>query len=64
VTYAPAENPQIAVVVVVPNSREGSEVSAPIARRIMDYYFGAPIADFPSWWPNDYIPIQLPRGVG
>lgn len=64
ITYAPAENPQIAVVVVVPNSREGSEVSAPIARRIMDHYFNAPLADFPRWWPNDYIPVQAPAGVG
>jgi penicillin-binding protein 2 len=64
VAYAPAENPRIAVVVVIPNSREGSEVSAPIARRIMDHYFDAPIAEFPSWWPNDYIPLKLPRGLG
>lgn len=64
VTYAPAQNPQIAVVVVVPNSREGSEVSAPIARRIMDHYFGAPIADFPTWWPDDYNILEPPRGVG
>lgn len=58
--FAPAEEPQIAVVVVVPNSREGSEVSAPIVRRILDHYFDAPIASFPEWWAEDYNPLELP----
>lgn len=64
VAYAPADNPQIAVAVVVPNSREGADVAAPIVRRILDYYFNAPIAPFPSWWERDYNPIKLPAGVG
>lgn len=63
VAYAPAENPQIAIVVVVPNSREGSETAAPIVRRILDYYFNAPIAEFPDWWFNDtYNVLDLPEG--
>ncbi len=37
--YAPQENPQIAVTVIVENSCEGSEVAAPITRRIMELYF-------------------------
>ncbi len=36
VAYAPAENPQIAVAVIVENGGSGSSVAAPIARRIMD----------------------------
>lgn len=64
VAYAPADNPQIAIAVVVPNSREGSEVSAPIVRRILDHYFGTAVADFPEWWENDYVPVEIPRGVG
>lgn len=63
VSFAPRENPQIAVVVVVTNSREGSEVGAPITRRILDHYFGANIQSFPDWWRNDYVPIEPPRGV-
>lgn len=37
--YAPRDNPQIAVVVIVENSGEGSGVAAPIVRDIMRYYF-------------------------
>jgi len=62
VAYAPAENPQIAVLVVVPNSREGSEVAAPITRRIMDYYFNAPQEPFPEWWEEEYVPLEAPTG--
>ncbi len=38
ISYAPAENPKIAVAVVVENGGHGSSVAAPIARRIMDAY--------------------------
>ncbi len=38
VAYAPAEDPRIAVAVIVENGGSGSSVAAPIARRIMDAY--------------------------
>ena len=38
VSYAPAEDPKIAVAVIVENGGSGSSVAAPIARRIMDAY--------------------------
>jgi penicillin-binding protein 2 len=64
-TFAPAEKPEIVVVVVVPTSREGSEVAAPIARRILDHYFRAQEAPFPEWWwKNPYFPVKPPVGVG
>jgi penicillin-binding protein 2 len=37
--YAPREHPQIAVVVMIENSGEGSEIAAPVVKRIMEYYF-------------------------
>jgi penicillin-binding protein 2 len=38
VAYAPIEDPQIAVAVVVENGGHGGAVAAPIARQIMDAY--------------------------
>jgi penicillin-binding protein 2 len=37
--YAPREEPEIAVVVIVENGGEGSGTAAPIVRDIMDFYF-------------------------
>ncbi|MFC3033774.1 penicillin-binding protein 2 [Pseudoalteromonas fenneropenaei] len=39
--FAPFDNPQIVVAVVVENQGGGSSVAAPIARQVMDYYFSA-----------------------
>ncbi|OEH84236.1 penicillin-binding protein 2 [Desulfuribacillus stibiiarsenatis] len=39
VGYAPYQNPEIAIAVVVPNGGGGSDASGAIARRILDYYF-------------------------
>lgn len=38
--WAPRENPQVAVVVLVETAGEGSGVAAPIARDILEAYFG------------------------
>ncbi|NWG18521.1 MAG: hypothetical protein HXY41_18015 [Chloroflexi bacterium] len=63
VSYAPRENPQIAVVVMVEFSREGSEVAAPITRRILDAYFGQSGWLYPDWWnESPYIPLNIPVG--
>jgi penicillin-binding protein 2 len=40
ISFAPLENPQIAVAVVIENGSSGSRVAAPIARAIMDEYLG------------------------
>lgn len=39
VTYAPFENPEIAVVAFVYNGGEGSSVAGPIVKRVMEAYF-------------------------
>lgn len=39
VGYAPAENPQIAVLVLVENSREGSLNAVPIAKDVFQWYY-------------------------
>jgi penicillin-binding protein 2 len=40
IAFAPVENPQIAVAVIVENGSSGSGVAAPIARAIMDRHLG------------------------
>jgi penicillin-binding protein 2 len=40
VSFAPVDDPQIAVAVIVENGSSGSRVAAPIARQIMDEYLG------------------------
>jgi cell division protein FtsI/penicillin-binding protein 2 len=37
--FAPAENPEIALTVLVENGGEGSSVAGPIAREIIKWYF-------------------------
>ena len=39
IAYAPANNPQIAVAVMVPGAGEGATTAAPIARDMIDTYF-------------------------
>jgi len=64
VAYAPADDPQIAVVVMVSQSLEGSQIAAPITRRILDYYFQAPqVEPYPEWWAiGPYEPLSNPAG--
>lgn len=40
ISYAPAQHPQIAVVIFVHHANEGFGSGAPIAREVYDYYFG------------------------
>jgi penicillin-binding protein 2 len=63
VAFAPADDPQIAIAAVIQYGREGSETAAPIVRRILDAYFGAPQAPWPSWWINNaYVDLAIPEG--
>jgi penicillin-binding protein 2 len=38
VAYAPADNPEIALAVIVENGGHGGSAAGPIARKVMDYY--------------------------
>jgi penicillin-binding protein 2 len=40
IAYAPADNPQVAVAVVVEHGGHGGSVAAPIARAMFTSYFG------------------------
>ncbi len=49
--YAPKDDPEIAIIVMVENAGEGSAVAAPIVKTILEYYFfgtnsGATVSNF------------------
>lgn len=61
--WAPADAPQFIVVALVEHSREGSEVAAPIVRRILDDIFGGFREPWPEWWYEEpYDPVDVPLG--
>lgn len=51
--FAPADHPQIAFAVVVEHAGEGSTVAAPMARQVVEAYFGLPLTPLPpEAWPT------------
>ncbi|MDE2859521.1 MAG: penicillin-binding transpeptidase domain-containing protein [Chloroflexota bacterium] len=57
VAYYPADEPQIAFAGIMTNSREGSEVVAPMIRRILDLREGAVVEPFPGFWLGPFQPL-------
>jgi cell division protein FtsI/penicillin-binding protein 2 len=57
VGYAPADNPRVAVAVIMENRGSGTDVATPAARRIMQAALARPAADVsPGAAPNDRGP--------
>ncbi len=46
--YAPADQPELVVVVVVEHGGQGSAVAAPLARQILEAYYGLPRTPLPT----------------
>lgn len=53
IAFAPVEDPQIAVAVIVENGGSGSRTAAPIARTVMDFYFEN--RNLPGDYDNFYV---------
>ncbi|MDY6875826.1 MAG: penicillin-binding protein 2 [Chloroflexota bacterium] len=54
--YAPADNPEIAIVALAENAGEGSTVAAPLVRQVIEAYYGLPLSPLPPQAEEGYIP--------
>ena len=50
--YAPADDPKIAVALIVENGGWGSTVAAPIARKVFDYWLAPDRQNVPEYVPS------------
>lgn len=58
--YAPADDPQIACVVMVENGGEGSKVAAPLFRKVIEKYFGIKPTPTPGAPGAPLLPTETP----
>lgn len=60
--YAPADNPEIAIVVVAERAGEGTSVAAPLTRQVVEAYYGLPLSALPAIAQEDYAtPTPQPQ---
>jgi penicillin-binding protein 2 len=64
IAYAPAENPTIALAVIVENGGHGGSIAGPIARKVMDYYLlgKTPAIEIPKDAENKANPTSAVSG--
>ena len=64
IAYAPADDPKIALAVIVENGGHGGSAAGPIARKVMDYYLlgKLPTAELPPE-ENPKKPATAPKPV-
>ena len=56
IAYAPAEDPKIALAVIVENGGHGGSAAGPIARKVMDYYLLGKLPEVEL--PKENVPIK------
>ncbi len=54
-SFAPVDNPRLAVAVIVENGGFGAQAAAPIVRKVFDYHLLGKL-------PKDQAPVVLPKG--
>jgi penicillin-binding protein 2 len=65
IAFAPAENPQIALAVLVENAGFGARSAAPVARKVLDYYLLGKRVDKPvEPVKRTDKPVELPSLLG
>jgi penicillin-binding protein 2 len=58
IAYAPADDPKIAIAVIVENGGHGGSAAGPIARKVMDYYLLGKVPDPPKVTEVPVIPEE------
>jgi penicillin-binding protein 2 len=55
-SYAPADDPEIAIAIIVENAGEGSSVAAPLTRQVVEAYYGLALSKLPPEAEEGYVP--------
>jgi penicillin-binding protein 2 len=58
--YAPANDPEIAIAIVVETVGEGSTFAAPMTRQVVEAYYGLPLTPLPPQAMEGYVPPTPP----